>query len=659
VGDDCTLLFQASFSDSVEISDLCPQTGVITRTWSITDANDNTAECTQTITVVDTTPPVITCTEPVVETCRVPDGVPADQVVVFADADDNCTKSSDCCTSGHGAGCETTICEAAVCACDPFCCDVVWDDACASTGFGGGCGAQLLCGTLCEAGSCCVANVVPGCNDEVCEAIVCAEDPFCCDNMWDSVCVSEAIAFCGDLCRDEEVEITDNRPEVFPPTCDGDPTVVTFTATDDCGNSSSCETSVRVIGGMCCPAETETDLKLMVTDLDLRQDTEGPATVKARFDIWNSNEVRFSGTERCITCWDETWISQYLAPHFLLENLQTDKGKARIHSEASQVCPNSTEWPLLGVAIQETQFLGSPHIEMRNAVTLTGVGEQDAVIRYDIISEPDESNLPSGDGLTIQQVPSAGTGLTSRSPILTDDSGSPAAGLADNRASTTGKGSLIVWPVVEVKWNANGQLIQDTIIQLMNDNPTEVKVQFYQVNGDAPLDVVIDPQTNEVLERAHPGWNWSDYQITLTGDESAYWSIASGDPKGTSPFWVLDPGNPNGRPDLDPTNPGGRVLRGFLVGWAVNADGHEIRWNHLSGGVVITRYDGGTAYSYNTWSFRVVSGVAEGSESDGTAGQLLLNGVEYDQAPESLLFDFFAAGTQALSHPSVRGGMRP
>ncbi len=453
-------------------------------------------------------------------------------------------------------------------------------------------------------------------------------------------------------------------PEYFPPTCDEEGTPVVYSATDDCGNTGYCTTHVRVIGSLCCPSLLDTDLKLMVTDLDLRQDNDGPGNTKARFDIWNSNEVRFSGTERCIICWDETLISDYgpIANHLILENLQTDKGKARIQNEASTVCPESTDAALLGVAIQEMQFAGSLSVEMRSAVTLVGMGEQTARIQYDIIEEPEEANggelritndeLPNG-GLAITQVPVVGT--PRNPPLPRGDSGGStlAGGVADNRASTTFKGSLVSWPVIEVKWDAYGTLIQDTFITVVNDNSGQVKIQFYQVNGDAPLDPVIDQNSMELIERGHPGWNWSDYQITLTGDESAYWSVASGLPKGVSPISVLDSGNPNGRPDLDPSNPGGRVIRGFLVGWAVNDDGQEIRWNHLTGHAISIRYDQGTAFDYNPWNFRVVSGVAEGAQSDGDPGNLNLDGVEYDYAPETLLFDFFAAGSNALSHPDA------
>ena len=63
----------------------------------------------------------------------------------------------DCCTphaAGEGA-CNDEACCELVCACDPFCCEVEWDDTCAGSGAGGtGCGAEALCGNLCSVASC-------------------------------------------------------------------------------------------------------------------------------------------------------------------------------------------------------------------------------------------------------------------------------------------------------------------------------------------------------------------------------------------------------------------------------------------------------------------------------------------------------------------------
>lgn len=46
-------------------------------------------------------------------------------------------------------------------------------------------------------GACCESNGTPGCDDETCEADVCAEDPYCCAQTWDGVCANEADFLCG------------------------------------------------------------------------------------------------------------------------------------------------------------------------------------------------------------------------------------------------------------------------------------------------------------------------------------------------------------------------------------------------------------------------------------------------------------------------------
>ncbi|MCP3905539.1 MAG: hypothetical protein GY715_18085 [Planctomycetes bacterium] len=84
---------------------------------------------------------------------------------------------------------------------------------------------------------------------------------------------------------------------------------------------------------------SDTDLTLHPCGADLTQEGCGPITTKADFDVWNMNEVKFSETERCITCWDQTLLSNYDTPNnFLLLHLQTAHGKARIDGKASQRC---------------------------------------------------------------------------------------------------------------------------------------------------------------------------------------------------------------------------------------------------------------------------------------------------------------------------------
>ncbi len=52
---------------------------------------------------------------------------------------------------------------------------------------------DALAGGCPGAGDCCVGNGSPGCDDEACCSAICAIDPFCCDVTWDGTCADEAI----------------------------------------------------------------------------------------------------------------------------------------------------------------------------------------------------------------------------------------------------------------------------------------------------------------------------------------------------------------------------------------------------------------------------------------------------------------------------------
>ena len=223
--------------------------------------------------------------------------------------------------------------------------------------------------------------------------------------------------------------------------------------------------------------------------------------------------------------------------------------------------------------------------------------------------------------------------------------GSPAwAGGQDiGRVDITQKGSLLVFPKVELRWNDQGDLLQDTFIDLSNDYPGWVMVQMYFFNGDPPLEATAN-------DRPHLGYNWVDNLITLTGNEPAYWSVATGLPKGVSPFTMLDPSDDptlQGRPTNDRTTD--RMLRGFVLAWAVNPEGEEIRWNHLKGDTLIVRYDLSTAWEYCAYAFQT-SYVSHG-EPTGTPGVLHLGCgegdscvPEYDSCFSMLMMDFYATG---------------
>jgi len=198
--------------------------------------------------------------------------------------------------------------------------------------------------------------------------------------------------------------------------------------------------------------------------------------------------------------------------------------------------------------------------------------------------------------------------------------------LAVDRVSATQKGSLLVYPKVEVRWNAAGQLIQDTFLTLNNDYNAAVDIQLYFVS--------------EICTNV-------DNVFTLTKNQPVYWSAATGEPLGVSPWTIL------GDPYPDPEGSGDLILRGYVLAWAVSHDpgtsGQEIRWNHLYGGATIVHYLAGTAWEYNAFAFQVVDPTVANGDQSGTPGILNLNGVEYEYGFQKLLLDFFASGSLAFS----------
>lgn len=109
----------------------------------------------------------------------------------------------DCCIDNGTPGCDDVDCCEAVCAIDPFCCDVSWDQICADEAGNNplicGCGADIVCGPP-DAGDCCSANGTPGCTDVDCCEAVCAVNFDCCFGPWNSACADVASRVCDRLC---------------------------------------------------------------------------------------------------------------------------------------------------------------------------------------------------------------------------------------------------------------------------------------------------------------------------------------------------------------------------------------------------------------------------------------------------------------------------
>jgi len=213
-----------------------------------------------------------------------------------------------------------------------------------------------------------------------------------------------------------------------------------------------------------------------------------------------------------------------------------------------------------------------------------------------------------------------------------DENATAATFVNTNRGSVSQKGSFLVFPNVELKWDGDGNLIQDTFLSVTNDSSSDVRVKLYFVHGDCCL--------------------WSDRGITLTGHESTYWSAFDGLPKGVTPFTGLGDGIQD--PD-DHSGQGIRRLAGYVLLWAEDAEGIEICWNHLLGKATIVSYQHTSAWEYDAWAFKALGTGADGQPLQMPYGQLDLNGIEYEHVPGYLLLDFFAAGTmmEAPGLPNV------
>lgn len=122
------------------------------------------------------------------------------------------TPGGPCCDPHPGPGCDDDSCQACVCNQNANCCQGQWDLSCAAT-------AAQQCPsscTACSQGNCCDTHDQPGCTNDACNACVCGNDAFCCNQFWDGNCVDLATNACPHQCRCGAAE------SYCPDDCNGD-----------------------------------------------------------------------------------------------------------------------------------------------------------------------------------------------------------------------------------------------------------------------------------------------------------------------------------------------------------------------------------------------------------------------------------------------------
>jgi hypothetical protein len=189
---------------------------------------------------------------------------------------------------------------------------------------------------------------------------------------------------------------------------------------------------------------------------------------------------------------------------------------------------------------------------------------------------------------------------------------------AQNVANTSQKGSLLIWPLINIDSGA------ETLIEISNDANRTVHIECFYVN--------------ERKGRV-------DFDFHLTGKQTASWTVGGryGDQVTPAAFPVhgtFNPGSP-----FAATNP----YRGTLICFATNNGvTAQIAWNHLTG--TATVIDGSGEFRYNAWSFvaRNAQGQPEANNvRQGTPGRLDLTGNgagTYDACPIYNIANFMPTG---------------
>jgi len=92
------------------------------------------------------------------------------------------------------AGCGPDDCVTWICNADSFCCNIGWDATCVAE-VGTVCQRRCDCSTICTAGTPFYPSAC------TCTGTVYSQDPYCGENWWDNVCISEAVSWCHIVCH--------------------------------------------------------------------------------------------------------------------------------------------------------------------------------------------------------------------------------------------------------------------------------------------------------------------------------------------------------------------------------------------------------------------------------------------------------------------------
>jgi len=133
-------------------------------------------------------------------------------------------------------------------------------------------------------------------------------------------------------------------------------------------------------------------LSIELLDRDFADKTDFEANTKIVAEIWNADEVKFSGTSRCVYCRDVSFLEEWsdsAVNFFRRSSLGTDLGKARLSTEANMSCDiDVDEDGFADIITAEHAFMAAP---LFGNGSVAGMGSRSATITYELTSEPEEA----------------------------------------------------------------------------------------------------------------------------------------------------------------------------------------------------------------------------------------------------------------------------
>ena len=132
-----------------------------------------------------------------------------------------------------------------------------------------------------------------------------------------------------------------------------------------------------------------TQLGVVPLDFDFTARNPEPSSTQLRFEIWNENEVKFSGTTHCFEGMGWVDLADLNGPtnHFRRQFLGTDSGKARLDTIANPSCGDRPAAPALVAWVLNDFGVGTSGRMLRST------GRQPSAFHIPTMSAPEESGV--------------------------------------------------------------------------------------------------------------------------------------------------------------------------------------------------------------------------------------------------------------------------